>query len=1424
MKQLITWTALPNGFGTAKDGITPVLKISVRASPRLTPDNGGKAPISSFADFHNWTDKPWRFSVLFGDYPASGPVTPTISGVKPVNELLPDLWIKLFQSEPSVMVHERITGDYSNPVVRSFPARRVHEFIKKQYTAIALEFPTELPSPGSVYNGQRHNIEGTSLSKRGNANFSPLDFNIQTRELLERQLYSIISEGVVPYNYPVDIDENNAVQLDFYQAELFHAFKGGQFDTPPKKPELDFHKILAMLGDYPELLRALGLVFDFELSIPAGIGSVADQIVRIWPENRLSDVGDSKIPLSDERDSKIALATLYDFDGVAKVFSAKAAGSLIKNGHLDMSGKDFAVAQVDIDGSALKAINFTQTLGDLGIHKPRVLGTPKTAALPALRSGGMSVLMNDRASELIKTIHNGTGFEAQLATEAARKEIKFHAEDITRGYCIDIYDEETGKWRSLCQRTGCYSHSSLPKELELEGEGTVTLAPISSSDSSGSKDLYLHEALFHWDGWSLSVNHPGLTIRKPLSFFANMAAFALKMKQPMEDLSSFLKSKLKEKTLFALASYKGDGTDLEAKTVELERYLAKDIVAVIESGSIYTDQLFSGVTMRAVTMQLLTENPQGKNLIRLNRLLLEDAYPSEIVKNDSNNVGNEPTDIENAIGLEIKFKVKSGSLPKLRFGHQYKLRARTVDIAGNSRLFKDDLDATEATSSEPYLRFEPVASPAMMSDPGLRPGESVDRLVIRSWEPQASNPTDETTRRHILAPRTSVQMAEQHGMIDTAAPGGAASWHPELVKRDAAAITEFLSAGDTLDEAPYLPDPIANGATFMGLPGADAPLAFPVSFSKEYVWPHTGTFRIILKEGVAGFEWNEAKRELVVFLPKAERITIRMSSNLSDVATLEKLGIWKWISEATPSSWLDKFRKIAVEGRHWMITPFREITFIHAVQCPHSAPVLQGASALRSAGDTFFTLAGLLHVHGKSTDKVDFRAAWEDILPKPKAGNGFGTASKEADACHFKVSDPELLVARMSERHELGDTRHRRISYWATATSRFREYFEEDTIASPPTNNLVFTTPPSNKRPADFILDVPSSARPLSPKIEYIIPTFGWEEERNSDGAFRRRTGNSLRVYMSGEWFSSGEGELLGVILAHGPLIVTQDGLNEGEINALYRPAAPVPPETLQPFVTRWGIDPIWLSGLVHQTPTLHHFPDATVRATNLLLEENPEIPAGEPKWGVAVAGHAVAYDSERQLWYCDITIDAGPSYYPFVRLALARYQPCSVAKTELSRVFTADCVQTIPERLVWVGPNPKNPFSVRVSLSGVAPRHTKNIVCPNRVIVRAEICMPGTKPPVWAPLGTPWVPLSEMQVSKTVTVWNGEIYLPQVRDAQRYRLVVEEYEFLNADPGRGLDTTAASALRMATHVSKTAVWPRLVYSDTIELNPALMM
>jgi tetratricopeptide (TPR) repeat protein len=61
--------------------------------------------------------------------------------------------------------------------------------------------------------------------------------------------------------------------------------------------------------------------------------------------------------------------------------------------------------------------------------------------------------------------------------------------------------------------------------------------------------------------------------------------------------------------------------------------LAVDLNKVINSGqSIYDQARFGKVTMSEFTKQFMAGQPTGDKLVRLNRLLLEDAYPKEIAK------------------------------------------------------------------------------------------------------------------------------------------------------------------------------------------------------------------------------------------------------------------------------------------------------------------------------------------------------------------------------------------------------------------------------------------------------------------------------------------------------------------------------------------------------------------------------------------------------------------------------------------------------------------------------------------------------------------------------------------------------------------------------------------------------------------------
>jgi hypothetical protein len=95
-----------------------------------------------------------------------------------------------------------------------------------------------------------------------------------------------------------------------------------------------------------------------------------------------------------------------------------------------------------------------------------------------------------------------------------------------------------------------------------------------------------------------------------------------------------------------------------------------------------------------------------------------------------------------------------------------------------------------------------------------------------------------------------------------------------------------------------------------------------------------------------------------------------------------------------------------------------------------------------------------------------------------------------------------------------------------------------------------------------------------------------------------------------------------------------------------------------------------------------------------------PSAGSGSP---VEVAPHDVFYDDDRQLWFCDIEINPGASYYPFIRLALARYQPISIPGAHLSDVVLADMMALTSDRWLNITPT-EDPARRRVAVFGVRP------------------------------------------------------------------------------------------------------------------------
>ena len=338
-----------------------------------------------------------------------------------------------------------------------------------------------------------------------------------------------------------------------------------------------------------------------------------------------------------------------------------------------------------------------------------------------------------------------------------------------------------------------------------------------------------------------------------------------------------------------------------------------------------------------------------------------------------------------------------------------------------------------------------------------------------------------------------------------------------------------------------------------------------------------------------------------------------------------------------------------------------------------------------------------------------------------------------------------------SATHHIGDTLHHLVYYTATGTSRFADLFETSetttitagtpltlgtaalglsgpsvkitigseilqngvdfiVVESARTATLTATAarPTGTTYTADIsyqptvtvtgearAVEVLSTARPKAPVVSQVVPAWQLEGPSGSIGSggiSMTRSGGFLRVYLDRPWYTSGAGELLGVVTT-----VTSP-LDS------YTSTFPTTPQ--QSWVTMMGVDPI---NFVEASNT--PWPVVPNAFANLAIM--PEVPyrapySNPPQVHLAEDGegfyqvwpYEVAYDSGSGRWYADVAPRPGETdegTYPpppgyFIRLALVRFQPYSIpvegiegGTVEVSPVVTATFAQPVPDRSVSV-------------------------------------------------------------------------------------------------------------------------------------------
>ena len=167
------------------------------------------------------------------------------------------------------------------------------------------------------------------------------------------------------------------------------------------------------------------------------------------------------------------------------------------------------------------------------------------------------------------------------------------------------------------------------KANQLSRRALVKLAGISAAATlagvgraAGEASLFDGKTL---DGW-IQIENSATSL--PSGSITDPAAFAGKLAKGSDAVSVFLRGRLQDSVKADLAAY----SDSNANAKAVISALSKDLNEVIYGPSIYDKARFGNVVLRPETAQMLQQNPRGQQLARLNKLLLEDAYPAELAK------------------------------------------------------------------------------------------------------------------------------------------------------------------------------------------------------------------------------------------------------------------------------------------------------------------------------------------------------------------------------------------------------------------------------------------------------------------------------------------------------------------------------------------------------------------------------------------------------------------------------------------------------------------------------------------------------------------------------------------------------------------------------------------------------------------------
>lgn len=1053
------------------------------------------------------------------------------------------------------------------------------------------------------------------------------------------------------------------------------AWHSGAWRQTTENP-LEFHRLAASLRAYPDLLRRLGLIID--LVIAPHVKLPARGKIRVVPVGKNTEL--DLCPYTEfETHAELQLFQPYARD-------PSLEKQLLRN---SASRKRFRLIQLDADSALLKNLQQTRTKllcdeksepSEKGPLTAR--GEPqKGGDLSTLRQVGLALCDLEAASDTTRAL--GKAVEAtkalcaptqatcaelaSVAEDPTKAAVLLHAEDLLLGYRVDVLRRRSsgaeGPWRSLCERVGKYTipRASDASEGELEeilsdAEGWVSIVADEVGDPKDpQKVLRQSQAIFRWDGWSLVAERPGRAFSETGSDISGAAE---------SDPDAPVRAKFKPKAGSLERLRLGDRYSFRLRAVDL----AGNSLSVRDA----------------------------------NRLLLSTDDPR--IFNSGCYERPEPLGAPVLIPMQQPKEGESND----------QLVIRSAECTGHDR---------------EWLLLPPGAPPGFVELHGVLDGYDGKE----AWE---------ILRDHDnLTPTWNENSRGYDG-----------AWLGQYWSALAGKLRRLPYLPDPLFQKVHFRQSGLAGRTFNVA-------SLDLGGRKGERYPGKIQGRVLRLSAGRRPEVTETGRALEFCLPPGRIAKVEIASCPAE-DELSKFGLLAWckcdpgeerwpcdeVEPAGPAISIAEaaLHKACCEGDLSLITPSREITLVHAVEKPlvpegreHLGFVTEqifrfgnsiqvtlesDSSAPAPSTGSVFGVKGTTWIDRPSAGKLDFRLEWTELLDipsipqvveKPNAMQLFQTpvrldsddfvrfeADSSADCAPAPSPGGGGCVPRDSFPFEgkvrFDDTKHHKAELRFDATSRFVDCFSDPNLGGADSASKKRDLGGRFRRTSESItVHFPCRKAPDLPSPIYMVPTFRFSKSVEGKGVTTSRRGG-LRIFLARDWFSSGPDEMLAIVFA---------------------PTKTQPlPQQIAPLVSAWGADPLWeprdtppYDRLALGLPLLPERPmlgdiQNIERQEPSLVGRIPIAPTDtsspdDPKFievELDIAAFTPRLDKSKNLWYVDVDVQA-PTYFPFLRLGLARFQPYAEDGCQLSGLVAAAFCQLVPDVDVSVVPGRRKCLEVTV-------------------------------------------------------------------------------------------------------------------------------